>query len=111
NISSAIGPFAVDEGLVIAEGSWAVVRIHNTNTGKIIVSRFPLINGRAAESGDYALDGVAGTGARIELNFQDPGGAATGSLMPTGKPVDTLKLEDGREISASLIDAANPVVF
>src|SRR5215472_12593583 len=42
NMSSAVGPFALDEGLVPASGSEATVRIHNTNTSKIIVARFPL---------------------------------------------------------------------
>src|SRR5215213_3947268 len=42
NMSSAVGPFAVDEGLVPAPtGAEATIRIHNTNTGKIIVARFP----------------------------------------------------------------------
>ncbi len=42
NMSSAIGPFAVEEGLVACAASGeAVVRIHNTNTGKIIRARFP----------------------------------------------------------------------
>src|SRR3984893_7577379 len=58
NMSSAVGPFAVDEGLVSAEGNDAVVRIHNTNTGKIIVSCFPLDDGFAAVDGDFALPGV-----------------------------------------------------
>jgi hypothetical protein len=59
-VSSAIGPFALDEGLVsAANGREAVVRIHNTNTGKIIVSRFPVEDGMTAIEGDLALDGVA----------------------------------------------------
>lgn len=111
NISAAIGPFAVDEGLVAADGDMATVRIFNTNTRKIIVSRFPVVNGRAAVAGDDRLDGVPGTGARIELNFLEPGGAATGRLLPSGRPVDTLTLADGRQVPASLVDAANPVVF
>ena len=32
NMSSAVGPFAVDEGLVKSNGGEAVVCIHNTNT-------------------------------------------------------------------------------
>ncbi len=64
NMSSAIGPFAVDEGLVSApENGEAMVRIHNTNTGKVIASRFP-VKGRVADTeGEFALDGVAGSAA------------------------------------------------
>src|SRR5262249_52432004 len=68
NMSSAIGPFAVDEGLIAKpRGGEAVVRIHNTNTGKIIVARFGMDGEEAAVAGDMAIDGVAGTGAPIRL--------------------------------------------
>ncbi|MEK6710500.1 MAG: PrpF domain-containing protein, partial [Nitrospinota bacterium] len=99
NISSAVGPFAVDEGLAAAprEGE-AAVRIHNTNTRKIIHARFRVEGGRAAVEGDFALPGVAGTGARITLEFQDPGGAATGRLLPTGRAVDVLDIPGLGEI-------------
>jgi 2-methylaconitate isomerase len=110
NMSSAVGPFAIDEGLVSANGAEAVVRIYNTNTHKIIVSRFALDDGRAAVEGDFVLPGVAGTGAPIRLDFLDPGGAGTGKLLPTGNPLDQLELPDGR-IEVSMIDAANPCVF
>jgi 2-methylaconitate cis-trans-isomerase PrpF len=110
NMSSAVGPFAIDEGLVKSNSAEAVVRIHNTNTHKIIVSRFALDDGRAAVDGDFVLPGVAGTGAPIRLDFLNPGGAGTGKLLPTGNPLDQLELDDGW-IKASMIDAANPCVF
>ncbi len=111
NISSAVGPFAVDEGLVAVAGDQAVVRIHNTNTKKIIVARFPLEGGRAAVEGDFDLPGVAGRGARIRLEFQDPGGAGTGRLLPTGRVVDRLHVPGLGLVEASLVDATNPGVF
>jgi 2-methylaconitate cis-trans-isomerase PrpF len=111
NISAAIGPFAVDEGLVKASGGEAVVRIHNTNTGKIIVARFPLVDGKAAADGDFVLQGVAGTGAPIQLAFLDPGGAVTGKLLPTGKVRDRVAVKGLGSLDMSLVDAANPVAF
>jgi 2-methylaconitate cis-trans-isomerase PrpF len=112
NMSSAIGPFALDEGLVPApSGREAVVRIHNTNTGKIIVSRFPVDDGMAATEGDLTLDGVAGSGAPIRLDFMDPGGARTGRLLPTGNAVDTLHVAGVGPVAMSMVDAANPCVF
>ena len=75
NMSSAVGPFAVDEGLVRPNGDTAVVRIFNTNTGKIIRSTFRLVDGRAAVDGDLAIPGVAGTGAPVRLDFLSPGGS------------------------------------
>src|SRR5215831_1041741 len=108
NMSSAIGPFTVDEGLVPKpRDGKAVVRIHNTNT----VSRFGMDGDEAAVAGDMALDGVAGTGAPIRLEFMEPGGAKTGKLLPTGKAVDQLEVAGLGHVAASLIDAANPCVF
>jgi 2-methylaconitate cis-trans-isomerase PrpF len=114
NMSSAVGPFAVDEGLAVAvtdAAGEATVRIHNTNTRKLIVAHFPLDGGRAAVDGDFRLPGVAGTGAPVRLDFIEPGGAGTGKLLPTGNPVDPLEVEGVRGIEVSMVDAANPCVF
>ena len=64
------------------------VRIHNTNTGKIIHSTFDVEDGEAAASGDFSIDGVSGKAARIQLDFMDPAGSKTGKLLPTGSKVD-----------------------
>ncbi len=111
NMSSAVGPFAVDEGLVTRADSPATVRIHNTNTGKLIVSQFALEGGVAAVEGDYELLGVAGHGARIRLEFLDPGGAATGRLLPSGQVTDALDIPGHPAVTVSLVDATNPCVF
>jgi 2-methylaconitate isomerase len=111
NMSSAVGPFALDEGLVTCGGNQACVRIHNTNTKKIIVSRFPIEQGLAAVDGDFVLPGVAGSGAPIRLEFTDPGGAGTGKLLPSGDAVDRLEVPGLGVVEASLVDAANPCVF
>ncbi len=114
NMSSAVGPFAVDEELAAADGDTngeATVRIHNTNTRKLIVARFRLDEGRAAVDGDFRLPGVAGTGSAVRLEFLDPGGAGTGKLLPTGKATDTFDAADLRGIEVSMVDAANPCVF
>jgi 2-methylaconitate isomerase len=111
NMSSAVGPFAVDEGLVKAAGDEAVVRIHNTNTSKIIVARFMMDGGRAAVDGDFVLPGVAGTGAPVRLEFLEPGGAGTGRLLPTGNIIERLEVAGVGMIEASMVDAANPCVF
>jgi 2-methylaconitate cis-trans-isomerase PrpF len=106
NCSSSVGPFAIDEGLVPAREGMTVVRVHNTNTKKIIVAHVPTAGGEAAVTGDFELAGVPGRGARIALDFLDPGGAGTGRLLPTG---NTRDLIDG--LDASLVDATNPIVF
>jgi len=111
NMSSAVGPFAVDEGIMRPNGDTAVVRIFNTNTKKIIRSTFPLQDGRAATDGTMAIPGVAGFGAPVKLDFLAPGGATTGRLLPTGHVVDRLDVPDVGAIEVSMIDAANACVF
>jgi 2-methylaconitate cis-trans-isomerase PrpF len=111
NMSSAVGPFAVDEGLIRASGDSAKVRIFNTNTRKIIRATFPLDGDRARYDGDLVIPGVAGTGAPVRLDFVEPGGAATGKLLPSGQTMDRLQVPGFGGIDASLVDAANPAVF
>ncbi|KAH9224850.1 PrpF protein [Leptodontidium sp. 2 PMI_412] len=109
NMTSAIGPFAIDSGLVqppLGGAGEVTIRIHNTNTGKIIHSTFPVTEGEAAAYGDFAIDGVSGTAAKIELAFINPAGSKTGKLLPTGNVVDNF---DG--VDATCIDAGNPCVF
>ena len=111
NLSSAVGPFAVDQGRCPRPDGPALVRIHNTNTGRLIHALFAVRDGCAETRGELAIPGVAGTGAPIRLDFLDPGGASTGQLLPTGRPVDEVELEGAGRFRLSLVDAANPVAF
>jgi 2-methylaconitate cis-trans-isomerase PrpF len=111
NMSSAVGPFAVDEGLVKAVGPVTRVRIHQKNTNKLIVAEVPVKDGNFNEAGDYAIDGVPGTGSRILLRFVDPAGAVTGKLFPTGNRRDRFDIPGLGTMEVSCIDAANPFVF
>jgi len=111
NMSSAVGPFAVDEGLVKAVEPLTRVRIHQKNTNKLIVAEVPVIDGKFNEAGDYAIDGVPATGSRILLRFVDPAGAVTGKLFPTGNCKDRFEMPGLGAVEVSCIDAANPFVF
>jgi hypothetical protein len=111
NISQGVGPFAVDEGLVPVNEPITKVRIFNTNTKKVIEAAVPVKDGKALTEGDFFVNGVPGTGAKIVLNFVNSGGSKTGKLLPTGNVVDKMELGDGRSIRVSLVDAANPAVF
>lgn len=111
NLSSGVGPFAVDESLLQVPDGEALVRIHQVNTRKIIHARFPVTNGRAVVAGDFAIPGVAGTGARIRLDFLSPGGAFTAALLPTGNAVDVLEIPGAGSFRVSLVDATNCAAF
>lgn len=112
NISSAVGPFAIDEGLVDRiEEPYTTVRVFNTNTNKYIVERVLVENGKAKVEGDFVIAGIPGNGAKIAMEFSRPGGAVTGKLLPTGNAIDKLETEGFGTFSVSIVDAANPLVF
>jgi 2-methylaconitate cis-trans-isomerase PrpF len=111
NLSSGVGPFAIDEGLVKVEHPETIVRIYNTNTKKILKAYVSTLGGKAKYLGDYAIDGVPGTGAKILLDYAETAGAVTGKLLPTGNILDVVSIPQIGEIEMSIVDAANPVCF
>jgi methylitaconate Delta-isomerase len=111
NLSSAVGLFAIDQGLVEAVDPVTTVRIHNTNTGKIIIAEVAVSGGRSAQTGKQRIPGVPGQGPRVLLDFREPSGSYAGRLLPTGNPLDGMRLSDGRAVEVSLVDAGNPVIF
>lgn len=111
NLSSGVGPFAIDEGLIKATDPETVVRIFNTNTQKILKAYVPTHDGKTKYMGDYAIDGVPGTGAKILLDYADTSGAVTGRLLPTGNPTDVVSIPSIGRVEMSIVDAANPVCF
>ncbi len=111
NISSAVAPFALQQSLVRAVEPVTTVRIHNTNTGKIFESDVQIVNNQPKVLGDYAIDGVPGTGAKIKLNLAGTVGSKTGKLLPTGNAKDTIAIEGFGDLSVSMVDAASPMVF
>ena len=111
NISSAVGPFAIDEGLVKAVEPVTVVRIYNVNTCKIIESHLRVEGGKAAVYGETEIPGVPGTGSPIELYFERPAGASTGKTFPTGKKKEIFDVPDFGPIEVSVVDISNAAVF
>ncbi|MFB5662270.1 2-methylaconitate cis-trans isomerase PrpF family protein [Alteribacillus sp. HJP-4] len=111
NISSGVGPYAVDEGLVPAVEPLTIVRIYNTNTKKIIEAEVPVKYGKSLTAGETFIPGVPNPGARIMLNFVNSGGSLTGKILPTGNPRDVITLESGRDIEVSIVDASTPAAF
>lgn len=111
NISSGVGPFAIEQGLVKMTEPVTQVRVYNTNTDKVIVEEVAVENGAVKYDGDFAIAGVAGTASPIKLKFLNPAGSVTGKLLPTGNPVDVLEVPGLGPVSISIVDAANPLVF
>ena len=111
NISSGVGPFAIEKGMVEAKEGTTPVRIYNTNTDKIIVADVMTKNGEVVYEGDFGIAGVPGTASPIRLKFVDPAGTLGKGLLPTGQVVDVLEVPGFGTVEVSIIDAANPLVF
>lgn len=106
NMLVAVGPFAIEAGLVPAQHPETVVRIYNVNTQSLVESIVQTPGGRVSYEGDAAIDGVPGTAAPVKLNFKSAVGAVTGKLLPTGRPLDNI---DGVDVSC--VDMAMPMVL
>ncbi|WP_062469416.1 2-methylaconitate cis-trans isomerase PrpF [Variovorax boronicumulans] len=118
NLSSAVGPFAISNGLIdaarVPRDGVAVVRIWQANIGKTIVAHVPMTGGVVQETGDFELDGVTFPAAEVQLEFMDPAAeedGAGGAMFPTGNLVDDLDVPGLGTLQATMINAGIPTVF
>lgn len=119
NLSAAVGPFAIANGLLPAErvpaNGICTVRIWQANIGKTIVAHVPITGGQVQETGDFELDGVTYAAAEVALEFLDPAdegdGEGGGAMFPTGQVVDDLEVPGVGTLRATLINAGIPTVF
>lgn len=111
NLTSAIGVYAIDEGLVAdVTEPVTTVELYNENTGLRVRAHIPVVDGRAAVQGDHAIAGVPRPGARIVTEYLDPAGSQFDRLYPTGSRQEALATGDG-PIDVSIVDVSNLVVF
>lgn len=131
NLSSAVGSFALESGILKPQNhdplestsdptQLITLSLLNTNTNKRINTSFPTnLNAANAES-SFSLDGVSGTGARISMDYLEPGGARTGKLFPTGNKIDTISITlpassnttgPMEDVPVTLLDCTNPTVY
>jgi 2-methylaconitate cis-trans-isomerase PrpF len=114
NLSTAVGPFAIEQGLVEApRDGTAVVRIWQANIRKRIISHVPMKDGGVQELGDFELDGVAFPAAEVKLEFLDPADdeGEGGAMFPSGRRLDTLDVPGVGVVEATMIVAGNPTIF
>jgi len=115
NLTSAVGPFAIERGLVSApENGIAIVRIWQANIQKKIIAHVPMCDGQVQETGDFELDGVTFPAAEIKLEFLEPGAdedGEGGAMFPTGNMIDKLDVPGVGVVEATLINAGNPTIF
>ena len=112
NIISAVGAYAIQEGLVKGSINETRVRVNNINTKKIIDVFVPMRDGEPAVDGDFAIDGVPGTGAETWVDFRNSSGASTGTVLPTGNVRDDLFIpEFSRKVTVSIVDVGKVTLF
>ena len=115
NLSAAVGPFAINEGLIdsarIPHNGTAVIRIWQANIEKTIIAHVPIVNGEVQETGGFELDGVTFPAAEVLLEFMDPADSGDGAMFPTGELIDTLDVPGLGSFEATLINAGIPTIF
>ena len=105
NMLAAVGPFAIERGLVAATGEETSVAIFMENTGQIAVATVQTPGGQPTYAGTARIDGVPGTAAPVPLEFRDTAGSSCGALLPTGNASDVIE-----GVACTLIDNGMPCV-
>ena len=111
NLSGAVGPYAIQEGIIKPKEGENLIRIYQVNTDKIIHSTFQVKDGKPLIEADYSIAGVHGAGSKVRLDYIEPGGSGTGKLLPTGNVIDEIEIKDYGKIKVSIVDAATPLVY
>ena len=106
NILAAVGPFAIEQGLVPAKGDVTQVSVLMENTDQIAVLQVQTPNGKVTYKGTSAIDGVPVTSAPVTCEFKETAGSTCGALYPSGNLTDFI---DG--VDVTLIDNGMPVVI
>lgn len=105
NILAGVGPFAIERGLVAAQGEVTPVTIYMENTGQVAVAHVQTPGGKVSYRGQARIDGVPGTSAPIQIEFRDTAGSSCGALLPTGNAADYVN-----GITVTMIDNGMPCV-
>ena len=111
NLSGAVGPYAIQEGIIKPIEGENKIRIYQVNTDKIIHSTFNVKDGKPEIEGDYTIAGVYGGASKVRLDYLEPGGSGTGKLLPTGNVIDEIEIDGFGKIKVSVVDAATPLIY
>ncbi|MCQ4159261.1 4-oxalomesaconate tautomerase [Roseomonas sp. GC11] len=106
NMLAAVGPFAIEAGLVAPGHPQTLVRIRNRNTGQLVEAVVRTPGGQVTYTGETAIPGVPGTAAPIALRFRDVAGSKTGRLFPSGARSEAIG-----GVTVTLIDGAMPMML
>jgi len=112
NISAGAALYAALKGIGRIKDNVLEINVHQANTGRLLRCLVPMRNGAPEIEGDFAIGGVPGTGARIDVDFFDFGGSALGgNILPTGNVVDRYEIPGVGMLDVSVVDFANFHIF
>jgi 2-methylaconitate cis-trans-isomerase PrpF len=112
NLTAGAAVYAVYKSYADAEGDFAEFGVHQVNTGRRLAARVPLIDGMPMAEGGYAIGGVPGFGARIDVDFADFGGCTLNrGVFPTGNLIDSYQVSGLGKVEASVLDMGNLCIF
>jgi len=115
NMLAAVVPFALETGMVKAQGDHSTFRVLTLNTDMQCDITVDTRGGLVQYEGTARIDGSPGTSAPVVINFLDTAGSVCSSLLPTGKVKDTLTVTGaGFEpftLDVTCIDNGMPLVL
>lgn len=111
NMLAAVVPFALETGLIKAQGETTTLRVLTQNTGMLSDITVQTPNGVISYEGDAQIDGVPKTSAPIQIKFLDTAGSVCGTLLPTGNTVDEFEVAGLGSVKVTCIDNGMPMVL
>ena len=112
NISAGAALYGALLGHGVPNDNHVEIIVHQVNTGRRLRCSVPLHNGVPAVDGDFAIGGVPGCGARLDLDFFDFSGSALGGhILPTGQTTDRIDVPGVGDLDLSIVDMANLHIF
>jgi 4-oxalomesaconate tautomerase len=106
NMLAAVVPFALETGMLRAQGETTTLRVLTLNTDMQCDITVETPGGEVNYDGDARIDGAPGSSSPITINFLDTAGSVCSGLLPTGKVRDVI---DG--VSVTCIDNGMPLVM
>jgi len=115
NMLAAVVPFAIETGMLKAQGDQSTFRVLTLNTDMQCDITVDTTGGLVQYEGTAKIDGAPGYSAPVTINFLDTAGSVCSGLLPTGKVKDTLTVSGaGFEpftLDVTCIDNGMPLVI
>ena len=115
NMLAAVVPFALENGLVQAQGDTSTFRVLTLNTDMQCDVTVQTPGGEVQYEGDARIDGAPGSSAPVTINFLDTAGSVCSGLLPTGQVKDSITVTgEGFEpftMDVTCIDNGMPLVI